>query len=275
LQGIFYFQKKGEEDMKLGFRDFYYLDVDYVDNLLGYIEGFIEEEVSAFEREETTVQGKAKAMGFGEAGKDSRTGKELTRKGKITPEIKFKRVIDYLISNDLDQRDTFDKELWGMLIQEDEIIEVRGSLHFTQIYDLVKDAKYIGNAGSGLGVIDEKEVETITFMLDKLKEIQEKNGIPVRVKTRDSIYCFIAYLNEKYLMKDQIDIVGNDFKMLCKVERNILKGEKMDLFDFKEIERKFLNREQRRENKVTQLPKEFDESVEGPAAVVLPIAIYR
>ncbi|MED3822548.1 hypothetical protein P4561_02230 [Priestia flexa] len=261
--------------MKLGFRDFYYLDADYVDNLLGYIEGFIEEEVSALEREETTLQGKAKAMGFAEAGKDSKTGKEFTRKGKVTPEIKFKRVIDYLIDNDLDQRDTFDEELWQMLIQEEEIIEVRGSLHFTQIYDLVKDAKYIGNVGSGLGIIEEKEVETVTFMLDKLREIQEKNGIPVRLKTRDGIYSFIAYLNERHLMKDQVEVVGNDFKMLCKVERIIPKGEKIDLFDLKEIERKFTNREQRRKGKVSQLPKEFDESVEGPATVVLPIAIYR
>ncbi|KOP78761.1 hypothetical protein AMS60_18040 [Bacillus sp. FJAT-21945] len=261
--------------MKLGFRDFYYLDADYVDNLLGYIEGYIEEEVSALEREEKTVQGKAKAMGFGEAGRDSKSGKEFTRRGKITPEIKFKRVIDYLIANDLDQRDAFDNDLWEILIQEDEIIEVRGSLHFTQIYDLVKEAKYIGNVGSGLGVIDQQEVETVTFMLDKLKEIQEKNGIPIRVNTRDAIYSFIAYLNEKHLMKDQVDIVGNDFKMLCKVERLIPKGEKMELFDLKEIERKFSNREQRRKNKVTPLPKEFNESVEGPSAVVLPIAIYR
>ncbi|MCY8266460.1 hypothetical protein MOD14_18520 [Bacillus haynesii] len=160
--------------MKLGFRDFYYLDEDYVDNLLGYIEGFIEEEVSALEREETTLQGKAKAMGFGEAGKDSKKGKEFTRKGKITPEIKFKRVIDYLIDNDLDQRDTFDEELWQMLIQEEEIFEVRGSLHFTHIYDLVKDAKYIGNVGNGLGIIEDKEVETVTFILDKLREVQKK-----------------------------------------------------------------------------------------------------
>lgn len=262
-------------DMKLGFRDFYYLDASYVDNLLGYIEGFIEEEVSELEREETTTQGKGKAMGFGELGRDSKKGKEVTRKGKITSEIKFKKIMDYLVANDLDKIDAFDENLWNMVIAEEEIIEVRGSLHFTQIYDLVKDAKYIGKMGSGLGVIDPREVETVTFMLDKLREIQEKNGVPVRLVTHDSFYNFVAYLNEKNLMKDQTDIVGNDFKMLCKVERVIPKGEKLDLFDLKEIERKFTNREQRRKQQGTQLPKEFDESVKGPAAVVLPIAIYR
>ncbi|OMP68456.1 DUF6414 family protein [Domibacillus epiphyticus] len=261
--------------MKLGFRDFYYLDADYVDNLLGYIEGFIEEEVSKLEREESTAQGKAKAMGFAEATKDSRSGKEFTRRGKITPEIKFKRVIDYLIANDLDQRDTFDEELWEMIVQEEEILEVRGSLRFTQIYDLVKDAKYIGSVGSGLGVISDEEVETVTSMLDKVKEVQEKNGISIRIKTRDSFYNFVAYLNEKHLMKDQIEIVGNDFKMLCKVERLLPQGEEMKLFDLEEIEKKYSNREQRRKNKSAQLPAEFNESVEGPAAVVLPIAIYR
>lgn len=261
--------------MKLGFRDFYYLDSDYVDNLLGFIEGFIEEEVSEIEREEKTTQGKGKAMGFGELGKDSKTGREVNRKGKITAEIKFKKVMDYLIANDLDQIDTFDENLWSMVIDEEEVLEVRGSLHFTQIYDLVKDAQYIGNVGSGLGVINPDEVETVTFMLNKLREIQEKNGVPIRLVSHDSIYKFVAYLNEKFLMKSQTDIVGNDFKMLCKIERVIKKGEKLDLFDLKEIERKFTNREQRRKKQTAPLPKEFEESVEGPAAVVLPIAIYR
>ncbi|MGE7921281.1 hypothetical protein ACQKM9_20425 [Viridibacillus sp. NPDC093762] len=39
---------------KLGFRDYYYLDADYVDNILGYIEDFIEVGISRLEREETT-----------------------------------------------------------------------------------------------------------------------------------------------------------------------------------------------------------------------------
>lgn len=261
--------------MKLGFRDFYYLDTDYVDNLLGYIEGFIEEEVSKLEREETTTQAKVKAIEIGEAGRDFKKGNEFARRGKITPEIKFKRVMDYLIAHDLDQRNSFDQELWKTLIQEEEIIEVRGGLHFTQIYDLVKEAKYIGNVGSGLGIIDAKEVEQVTLMMNKLREIQEKNGIPVKLKMREEIYSFVAYLNEKYLMKDQVDAVGNDFKMLCKIERIVDQGEKIELFDLKEIEKKFANREQRRKSKISQVPKEFDESVEGPLAIVLPIAIYR
>lgn len=153
--------------MKLGFRDFYYLDADYVDNLLGYIEGFIEEEVSSSESEEQSLQGKAKAVGLGEAGKLSTSGKEYIRKGKSSPEIKFKRVIDYLIDNDLDQRNTFDEELWKMLIQEEELIEVRGSLHFTQIYDLVKNTSYIGEIGSELGIIGNHEVEKTTTMIKK------------------------------------------------------------------------------------------------------------
>ncbi|WP_368502803.1 hypothetical protein AB3N04_00265 (plasmid) [Alkalihalophilus sp. As8PL] len=261
--------------MKLGFRDFYYLDADYVDNLLGFIEGFIEEEVSKLERKETTTHGKAKAMGIAETGRDSKKGEEFTRRGKTTPEIKFKKVIDYLIDNDLDQIDSFNEDLWEMLIQEEEIIEVRGGLHFTQIYDLVKDVKFIGSTGKELGIIDEKEVESVTVMLDKLREIQDKNGIPVKINTRDDTYSFITYLNEKYLLKDKVEVVGNDFRMLCKIERIIPKSEQIELFDLKEIEKKYSNREQRRKGKVTELPPEFNEVVEGPAAVVLPIAIYR
>lgn len=261
--------------MKLGFRDFYYLDTDYVDNLLGYIEGFIEEEVSSSENEEQLLQGKAKAMGFGEAGKHSTKGKEYIRKGKSSPEIKFKRVIDFLIKNELDQINTFDEELWKMLIQEEELIEVRGSLHFTKIYDLMKSTSYMGKIGSELGIIENHEVEKTTAMINKLRGIQEKNGIPVILRTRDDVYSFVAYLNERYMMKEQMNIVGNDFKMLCKIERVVPKRDKVNLLDLSEIQEKFENREQRRNKQKSKLPKEFDESIKGPTAIVLPIAIYR
>lgn len=95
------------------------------------------------------------------------------------------------------------------------------------------------------------------------------------LRTRDDVYSFVAYLNERYLMKDQMNIVGNDFKMLCKIERVVPKGEKIDLLDLQELESKFENREQRRKKQKSKLPKELDESIEGPTAVVLPIAIYR
>lgn len=262
--------------MKLGFRDFYYLDVEYVDNLLGFIEGYVEEEVSKLERKETTTQGKAKLPGIADTSKSSKGGEEFTRKGKITSEIKFKKIIDYLIANDLDQMDVFDDNLWKMLIQEDEMIEVKGILNFTQIYDFFKDAEFIGSTGMKLGVIDEKDLTTVLDMLKKLKEIQDKNGIPIKLNIRDSEYTFVAYLNEKYLLKGKKDVIGNDFKMLCKIERVIPKGRHLELFDLKELDMKYSNREQRRKNKEKkELPSEFEEVVNGPLAVVLPIAIYR
>lgn len=275
---IFYknYFRKGWMKMKLGFRDFYYLDVEYVDNLLGFIEGYIEEEVSKLKREESTTQGKAKILGIADASKSSKGGEEFTSKGKITSEIKFKKVIDYLIANDLNQMDVFDDNLWEMLIQEDEMIEVKGVLNFTKIYDLLKDAEFIGNTGTKLGVIDEEEVETVLDMLNKLRAIQDKNGIPIKLNIRDSAHTFVAYLDEKYLLKGKKDIIGNDFKMLCKIERVIPKGKDLELFDLKELDMKYSNREQRRKNKTKEkLPSEFDEVVKGPVAVVLPVAIYR
>lgn len=262
--------------MKLGFRDFYYLDVEYVDNLLGFIEGYIEEEVSKLERKENTVQGKAKILGVADASKGSKGGEEFTSKGKITSEIKFKKVIDYLIANDLNQMDAFDDDLWKMLVQEDEMIEVKGILNFTQVYDLLKHAEFIGNTGMNLGIIDEKEVEKVLDMLNKLREIQDKNGIPVKLNIRDTDHTFVAYLDDKYLLKEKKDIIGSDFKMLCKIERVIPKGKNLELFDLKELDMKYSNREQRRKNKTKEeFPSEFEEIVKGPVAVVLPIAIYR
>ncbi|WP_040983647.1 DUF6414 family protein [Oceanobacillus jeddahense] len=73
--------------MKLDFRDFYYFDSDYVDNLSGHISGFIENEYSEVEKEEKTNKGKGN-VGLGVAGvdfgRDSKTGKETSRKGVVT-----------------------------------------------------------------------------------------------------------------------------------------------------------------------------------------------
>ncbi|MFC4735165.1 hypothetical protein ACFO4L_01085 [Bacillus daqingensis] len=69
--------------------------------------------------------------------------------------------------------------------------------------------------------------------------------------------------------------MGTEYKMLCKIEKVIPKGHKFDLFDLEELEKKLLTRKQRRSKKSEGLPNEFKENVKGPAAIVMPIAIYR
>src|SRR5690625_3242740 len=140
--------------MKLNFRDFYYLDSEYVDNLSGHISGFIEKEYSEIKREEKTNKGKGAAnVGVlkGDFGRDSTTGREITRAGSISPEIRYKNLFDSLIDLGLEQIDTFDKNLWDMVVNEDEFIEIRGSMYFTEVYDLERQASLIGNLGSDLG----------------------------------------------------------------------------------------------------------------------------
>ena len=263
--------------MKLDFRDFYYLDSDYVDNLSGHISGFIEEEYSEIEREEKTNKGKGTAsVGVlkGDFGRDSTTGREITRAGSISPEIRYKNLFDSLIDLGLEQIDTFDKDLWDMVVNEDEFIEIRGSMYFTEVYDLERQASLIGNLGSDLGFIDRDEVDKVMNQIATIKELQEKDGIPIIIETLDLQHKFIAYLNSNFLVKEQNDITGNDYKVLCKVERRIPTGEKYELFDIKELERKTTNRAERRSKKES-LPKEFKQTIVGPAAIILPIAIYR
>ena len=264
--------------MKLDFRDFYYLDSDYVDNLSGHIAGFIEEEYSEVEKEERANRGSGK-VGVGVAGidigRDTKTGKETSRKGRVNSELRYKKLFDYLIEAGLEQVDSFDDNLWDMLILEDEYLELRGSLHFTQVYELEQKINFIGKVGSDLGFIDKNEVDVVTNQISKLKELQEKNGVPLKMETFDSKYKFVAYLNNKFLVKEQSDITGNDYKMLCKIERIIPNGKKYELFDLDELERKLTNRAERRSKQKKDMPKEFKETVVGPAAIVLPIAIYR
>lgn len=67
----------------------------------------------------------------------------------------------------------------------------------------MKDAEFIGNTGRKLGVIDAEEVEAVLDMLNKLRAIQDKNGIPIKLNIRDTDHTFVAYLEEKYLLKER------------------------------------------------------------------------
>lgn len=54
----------------------------------------------------------------------------------------------------------------------------------------------------------------------KTKELQEVNGIPVKIEPSDFKYKFIAYLNNKFLVKEQRDITKNDYKNFMKNREN-------------------------------------------------------
>src|SRR5699024_1882722 len=265
--------------MKLDFRDFYYFDSDYVDNLAGHIAGFIEEEYSETERDEKTNTGKGGAnVGIvkGDYERNSTVGKEIARSGSVSPEIRFKKLFDALKELGLEQVSSFDEKLWNTLIDEGEFIEIRGSIQFTEVYNLEQQASLIGNLGSDLGFIDKEEAEQVLNQISKIKELQEQDGVPMIIETLDSEHKFVAYLNSDFLVKEQNDITGNDYKILCKIERKIPSGETYELFDIKELKRKTSNRAERRSKKNgSSLPKEIEETITGPAATILPIAIYR
>lgn len=264
--------------MKLDFRDFYYFDSDYVDNLAGHIAGFIEEEYSETEKDEKTNKGKGGADVWllkGDFERNSTTGKEIARKGTVSPEIRYKKLFDALKDLGLEQVNSIDDHMWNTLIDDGEFIEIRGSIQFTEVYDQEQQASLIGNLGSDLGFIDKDEAKKVINQISKIKELQEQDGIPIIIETLDSKYKFVAYLNSDFLVKEQNDITGNDYKILCKIERKIPTGETYELFDIKELKRKTSNRAERRNKKSSSLPKEIEETVTGPAATILPIAIYR
>ncbi|MED1678677.1 DUF6414 family protein [Bacillus subtilis] len=258
---------------KTDFREFYYLDEGIVNNLLGHIEGFVQDEHSEMDRLEKNNQGKVNVVGLGNVGKDLKTTNEVLKKGRISAELKYKRLFEYMKSEGLETIDVLDDHLWVLMIQEDEYFEIKGSFDFTQIYNVSKSAEFYGGLLKIFDQQREKEVETITTQANKLRDIQERNGIPIKFKIVDGGYTFIAYLNERFLLKEQNEVVGNNYKMLCKIERVIPKNQKYNLFDVKEVEKQLLNREQRRQKQT--LPPEFLETVTGPAAIVMPIAIYR
>ena len=85
-----------------------------------------------------------------------------------------------------------------------------------------------------------------------------------------------AYLDEQFFKVGQDSFVGS-FYVLCKIQRKLPKGEKIELGElFESFKNMPMNRAQRcNMPKNISTPTEIKDVIKGPAAVVIPIAIYR
>ncbi|WHI59330.1 hypothetical protein PYH69_11470 [Mammaliicoccus lentus] len=259
--------------MKLEFRDFYYLDQDAVDSYLGHFEGFISDEIAVTTSNQGNKGFKAKTP-IVDGSISSNNNTETYKKGRTSYPIKFNQLMNYLIENDLDQINYMNKDLWDMIIDEGEILECKGTLKLPQAYSLFNDVMLFSEIGPELGIPTE-EVSIVSSQINSLKKLISNDGFPIVMEIDGEGYKFITYLNEKFLMKNSYDIVGFDYKILCKVLKIIPKGSEYEMYNLKNLEKKYVNREQRRKNKQEKLPIEFQETMKGPGCVVLPIAIYR
>jgi len=217
------------------------------------------------------------------AGTNSAAKTEITKQAQITDAAKFQRVYAQLEREESFQYyDAIDSDIWENFARDD-LLELELNISPTCIgllHDSAKSAKDLADLAellTGQSPIDEKTQEAIKgFQL--LGKIESEKGIPVKMKPlNDTKHTFIAYLNPEYMRTTRDQLVG-EVTVFCKVQRKLKDNEALDLFNplgALENFQKIGKSKKGRKSSQTRMPRELRDTIKAPAAVIIPLAIYR
>ena len=266
--------------MKL--RNFLYLNENILDDYLSALEGSLTERIITKEKQITDKKGNlgGNVVGVG-AEKIVETEKQQER--TLTPSAKVQLFMDLLQNEeDIPFYESLNDEIWNHL-SRDEIVEFMGSIRFSKLKELSSAISQLSSlttlieSFTDTPIIDSKTQKAIEG-IKGLGDYKNGNEIPCVLSfSGQKDYPVIAYLDDTCLKVPQESFVG-DVTILCKIQKKITKGSSIDLTDFfKSIKDLPLNRSQRRAMNIKDLtmPKEINDSIKGPAFVVIPIAIYK
>jgi hypothetical protein len=269
-------------------RNYLYLDTQIVDDSLAAIEGAL--------YEETIVQTQEKGRNFSGdlyaempaiggagigAGRSSNSRTEITKQAQLTDAAKFQRVYGRLEKEDgFQYYDVIDSTIWENFDRGD-LLELDVSISPTRIGTLAEFAENakgladIEEAFTGQSPIDEKTRVAIDG-IKLLGRMESEKGIPITMKPLNgSEYTFIAYLNPEYLRVTRDRLLG-EVTVFCKIQRKLKEREKLDLFDpLASIQKMQKITKSRQKPAKTKMPLEFRDTIKSPAAVIMPLAIYR
>ena len=164
------------------------------------------------------------------------------------------------------------------------MLEVNVSARFSifdGLTDLVEQMGSLANmmeTTTGQNIID-NDAAVAMEGLKSLGQMQSNKGISCVFNFKSSPdYKLISYLSPKYLRVEKDQMIG-ELTLFCKVQRLLTEEEEFELVDlFSGFKNLGLNREQRRKLDFPEdlaMPDELSDTVKGPAAIVIPIAIYR
>ena len=266
-------------------RSFLYLNTQLLDDYVASIQGYVASEATLTEKEigisEKGLNAGLKGFG-GKIEKTQSSEKETKSIVKLTDAAKFQKVFDYLnLEQELPFYENVDEDIFKNMCRED-FVEFMGAIRFTKLQELSKGIEEIENLSNILSaftetqLIDKKTQQGIDGIKKLSTEINKKEIPCVMSFGTNKKYQIVMYLDADYVRVAQTSFVG-DLTLLCKVQRKIRQGEKIELTDiFQNIKAMPLSREQRRSMpKNLNTPKEFSDIIYGPAILVTPIAIYR
>lgn len=265
-------------------RDFLYLDTHLVESYLSAVEGALYDETIVERSEKLGGGGISAGIGPISAGakKESVTGVEITKRARMTDASRFQRLYAALETEETcGYHETMSEETWAQF-GRNTLLEAVVTARFSKISEMSRTVASLTPlaeayaVATGQSPIDEKAKEAIQG-IKALEQSQSNKGVPcVLAFTGSPEYKLVAYLNPAYLMVPHTEMVG-ELNVFCKIQRKLGPDESLELVEFlPDLSGLPLNREQRRKlAKQPSTPPELLDTISGPAAVVVPIAIYR
>jgi hypothetical protein len=271
--------------LSMNLRSFLYLNEDMLDSYLSAIDGGLHshETRTVTSTNQTSADIGVDVKVFSTKGGVDKGGSEEIKKNVIiNPSAKFDKLFNYLQANEqakyyqLINNDIFDN------LMRDDFIEILVKPRFSKIKELASVAKNIsGIADFFYGYTDEKIVDKDTKTaldgITALSELKSSKAISCVFNFEDMKFPVITELDEQYFCVEQENFVKEVY-VLCKIQRKLQKGEKVELDDiFEQFKNLPLNREQRRKITKKDLtnPKEIKDIIKGPAFTATVIAVYQ
>lgn len=265
-------------------RKILYADTEALDNYISIIDGYLYDEQEITQSSTTNKVGKV-GVGVKAINAEGNLGNQKEEKialnAKITDASKLDKIIKYLQNQDeLRYYENINEEIWND-IYRDDFIEVLVTPRFSKLEEVTKAANnfkqlidvfepFLGNT------VDEKSKEALNGF-EQLSNSRNSNSLSCVFNFEDKKYPLIGNIDKNYLKTSQDNFVSQVY-MLCKIQRKIEKGRSICLDEiFEDIKSMASNREQRRKmnKKDMSNPAEIKDKVNGPAFIVIPIAIYQ
>lgn len=268
----------------MNLRSFLYINPNLLDDYISAIDGFIYEEETLTNSKTKTIEGGLQGGIPVIKGKGAYTNtdtQETHKQVRITNSAKFDKVYKYLKDQDcLSYYEYMEDTQWDN-INRDDFLEVLVTPRFSKLKEIANLGKNISNLAEAFQdltdktILDQKSKEAINGF-SSLSQIKKGNEIPCVFSLTNDKFPIIAYLDEQNFKVSQESFIGQVY-MLCKVQKKLEVGEKIELDEiFKDVKKLPLNREQRRSMpKNTSNPKIIKDVIKGPAFIVIPVAIYQ
>ena len=265
-------------------RKILYADIEALNNYISTIDGYLCDEQEITQSSTTSKGGKIGVGGKitnAEGNLEKQKEEKIALNAKITDASKLDKIIKYLKNQDeLKYYENINDEIWND-IYRDDFIEVLVTPRFSKLGEFTKatnDFKQLVNLfESYLGnKVNEKDKEALN-LFEQLYNSRNNKSLSCVFNFEDKKYPLIGNIDKKYLKTSQDNFVSQVY-MLCKIQKKIEKGKSICLDEiFEDIKLIASNREQRRKmsRKDMSNPIEIKDKVNGPAFIVIPIAIYQ